>query len=119
MKLLRKPLDAIARKLSAPESRFYAFVAFFVIMFFTGGGSRDDVQSLLLLRPLAVLFCAYALTVGTPEQLKWRMFPLYITGALLLLMALQLIPLPPSIWTELPGRQIFADIANIAGIEQP
>lgn len=88
-------------------------------MFFTGGGSRDDVQSLLLLRPLAVLFCAYALTVGTLEQMKGRMFPLYITGALLLLMVLQLVPLPPSIWTELPGRQIFADIANIAGIEQP
>ena len=47
------------------------------------------------------------------------MFPLYIAGALMVLMVLQLIPLPPSIWTASPERQIFADIANIAGIEQP
>ena len=47
------------------------------------------------------------------------MFPLYIAGALLALMVLQLIPLPPSVWTALPERQIFADIADIAGIEQP
>ena len=98
---------------------FYAFVAFFVIVFFMGGGSRDDIQSLLVLRPLAILFCAYALTVKAPEQWKGRMFPLYIAGALLALMVLQLIPLPPSVWTALPERQIFADIADIAGIEQP
>jgi hypothetical protein len=119
MKSAKRKLSKIAPNLSAPVAHFYAFVAFFVIVFFTGGGSRDDIQSLLLLRPLAVLFCAYALTVKAPEQWKGRMFPLYITGALLALMVLQLIPLPPSVWTALPERQIFADIANLAGIEQP
>ncbi|MEO9599248.1 O-antigen ligase family protein [Parasphingorhabdus sp.] len=107
------------RKLSSPGARFYAFVVFFVLVFFTGGGSRDDIQSLLILRPLAVFFCAYALTVKTPELWTGRMFPLYIVGALSALMVVQLIPLPPPIWVELPGRQIFADIADIAGIAQP
>ena len=119
MKTRKITLNSIAGQLSAPDARFYAFVVFFVIVFFTGGGSRDDIQSLLILRPIAVLFCAYALTVKAPEQWKGRQFPLYIAGALLALMVLQLIPLPPSVWTGLPGRQIFADIANIAGIEQP
>jgi hypothetical protein len=119
MKSSKRTLGKIAAKLTAPEAQFYVFVAFFVIVFFTGGGSRDDVQSLLLLRPLAVLFCAYALIVKAPEKWKGRMFPLFIVGALLALMVLQLIPLPPSIWTEMPGRQIFAEIADIAGIEQP
>lgn len=119
MKSARRKLETITDKLSAPAARFYAFVAFFVIVLFTGGGSRDDIQSLLLLRPLAVLFCAYALTVKSPEQWQGRIFPLYIAGALLALMVLQLIPLPPSVWTALPERQIFADIASLAGIEQP
>ena len=119
MKPAKRKLGKITGKLSAPAVRFYAFVAFLVIVFFTGGGSRDDIQSLLLLRPLAILFCAYALTVKAPEQGKGRMFPLYIMGALLALMILQLIPLPPSVWTALPERQIFSDIADIAGIEQP
>ncbi len=119
MKPTKRTLDKIAKTLSAPEAGFYAFVAFFVVVFFIGGGSRDDIQSLFLLRPLAVLFCAYALTVVAPERWKGRMFPLYIAGALLALMVFQLIPLPPSIWTEMSSRQIFADIANIAGIDQP
>lgn len=119
MKSTKRKLGKITDKLSAPAARFYAFVAFFVIVFFTGGGSRDDIQSLLVLRPLAVLFCAYALTVKAPDQWQGRMFPLYVAGALLALMVLQLIPLPPSVWTALPERQIFADIADIAGIEQP
>lgn len=119
MKIKKNNSNVIARKLSAPEARFYAFVAFFVVVFFIGGGSRDDIQSLLLLRPLAILFCAYALTVKAHDQWKRRIFPLYLVGALLALIALQLIPLPPSIWTELPERQIFAEIAHIAGIEQP
>ena len=119
MKSAKRKLGKITGKLSAPAVRFYAFVAFIVIVFFTGGGSRDDIQSLLVLRPLAILFCAYALTVNAPEHWKGRMFPLYIAGALLALMVLQLIPLPPSVWTALPERQIFADIADIAGIEQP
>jgi len=115
----KRKLSRITKNLFTPEARFYAFVAFFVIMFFTGGGSRDDIQSLLVLRPLAILFCAYALIAKAPEQWSGRTFPIYIAGALAAVMAGQLIPLPPSIWIELPGRQIFADIANIAGIEQP
>lgn len=119
MKPLRKSLGAIAKNLSASKAQYYAFFTFLVIVLFTGGGSRDDIQSLLILRPLAVLFCAYALTFKAPEQWKGRMIPLYIVIALLSLMTIQLIPLPPSTWAELPGRQIFADIADIAGIEQP
>lgn len=89
------------------------------LVFFTGGGSRDDVQSLAILRPLAVLFAAYAITNKANDCWKGRLFPLYIALALSVIMTLQLIPLPPSVWIELPGRRMFADIANLAGIEQP
>lgn len=119
MKFSKRTLNIYKRKLLGPEASFWAFVVFFVIVFFTGGGSRDDIQSLLLLRPLAVLFGAYALMVKAPAQWSGRLFPIHVVCILLVLMILQLIPLPPSIWTELPGRQVFADIASIAGIEQP
>src|SRR3546814_4835809 len=36
-----------------------------------------------------------------------------------LIMILQLVPLPPAIWTELPGRELYASAAPLAGIEQP
>ncbi|MEP2987427.1 MAG: O-antigen ligase family protein [Parasphingorhabdus sp.] len=119
MKFSNRTLKIFGEKLSGSDARFYAFAAFLIVVFFTGGGSRDDIQSLLLLRPLAILFCAYAFTVKAPGQWSGRLFPIYIVGALLMLTILQLVPLPPSIWTGLAGRQVFADIAVFAGIEQP
>ncbi len=106
-------------KLTGRDARFYGYTAFLTLVFFTGGSSRDDVQSLIILRPLAILFGAYALTSMQWGAWKGRIFPLCIAIALFGLMVLQLIPLPPKIWTSLPGRQIFADIAELSGIEQP
>ncbi|WP_339688754.1 O-antigen ligase family protein [uncultured Parasphingorhabdus sp.] len=109
----------LRNQLSGDNARFYAFSTFLTLVFFMGGSSRDDVQSLVFLRPLAVLFGAYALTCMDRKAWKGRTFPLYIALALAGLMIFQLIPLPPHIWTALPERQIFADIADLAGIEQP
>tara|TARA_R110002110_G_scaffold25329_10_gene94119 strand:- start:575 stop:1996 length:1422 start_codon:yes stop_codon:yes gene_type:complete len=106
-------------KLAGPNASQYAFGAFMVAVFLTGGGSRGDIQSLIILRPLAILLGAYALWAMPPGRWKGRLFPLYITFALLALMLLQLVPLPPSIWGMLPGRGIFIDIADLAEIEQP
>ncbi len=112
-------MGKIADKLSAPAARFYAFVAFFVIVFFTGGGSRDDIQSLVVLRPMAIIFAAYALSVSARRGWVGNLFPVYILVALAGIMIVQLIPLPVSIWTHLPQRQIYFDIGTLAGIEQP
>ena len=119
MKIPSSNSAVLFHKLSTPDMRFYAFAAFLVIVFLTGGGSRDDIQSLIILRPLAILFCAYAITVKAADQWKGRMFPLYIAWSLAALMAIQLIPLPPSIWSAMAGREIFAEIADMAQIEQP
>ena len=118
-KSITKISGRFRESLSGNNARFYAFAAFLALVFFTGGSSRDDVQSLVFLRPLAVLFGAYALTCMDREAWKGRTFPLYIALGLAGLMIFQLIPLPPNLWTALPERQIFADIAGLAGIEQP
>ncbi|HEY9090458.1 O-antigen ligase family protein [Parasphingorhabdus sp.] len=116
---LTKKFGKLQKRFSGNEMQLYVFAAFMTILFFTGGSSRDDVQSLVFLRPLAILFGAYALTRMDREAWRGRTFPLIIALALAGLMVLQLIPLPPQIWTALSGRQIFADIADLAGISQP
>ncbi|NJM51853.1 MAG: hypothetical protein HC843_14105 [Sphingomonadales bacterium] len=103
----------------SPSARFYILAFFLAFVFLTGGSSRDDVQSLIILRPAAVIFAAYALTVADFSEWKGRLFPLYILLALAALMVIQLIPLPPSLWTQLPERELFKDIAVLAGIDQP
>ena len=116
---MSKKLRNFRKELTAPNTQFYAFAAFMALVFLTGGSSRDDVQSLIILRPLSLLFGAYALICARPGQWQGRLFPLYISLSIFALMALQLVPLPPTIWTGLPGRAVFVDIAVLAGIEQP
>lgn len=95
---------------------FWILAGFLAVAFLTGGSSRADVQSLVILRPLAAFAAAYALAGLQWPQL--RRFP--ITAALLaftiLIPLLHLIPLPPAIWTGLPGRSLVAEIDETSGL---
>ena len=83
-----------------------------------GGSGRADTSSLILLRPLAAIALAYGLVrlAQAPERSGLRV-PLLALGALALLAAVQLIPLPPGIWTALPGREPIVAALATAGIE--
>lgn len=88
-----------------------------VVVFFLGGGSRGDIASLIILRPVAVLCLAIGLTWMTPGV--WRQFrlPLALMGALAGLNILQLVPLPPVVWMALPGRDIASEASRLVGAE--
>ena len=81
-----------------------------------GGGSRSDIQSLVVLRPAAVLFSFYALFCLTAEQLRQVRVPLLLVAALMTLALLQLIPLPAAIWANLPHREIVAEASALVGM---
>ena len=96
-----------------------ALMVLMAACFLFGGASRNDVASLIVLQPLAVI-CA-AIFLLTPGEIKWASVkvPLLLLGSLSAVIAVQLVPLPPSIWTSLPGHAPFAESATVAGIEQP
>ncbi|MBO9696403.1 MAG: O-antigen ligase family protein [Sphingopyxis sp.] len=90
-----------------------------VLAFLIAGGARDDLVSLLVWRPVsALLFClAVAQCWGGAWQ---RGRPLLLFGtAVLLLTGLHLVPLPPSIWTALPGHDVIVDVYRSAGMDLP
>lgn len=116
---MKHNLTLLLTATSDKNARFYAFLIFLLCVLFMGGGSRNDIQSLIILRPLAVLFIAYALTVANRQSWMGRTFPVFLLLALAALMLMQLIPLPPALWTALPERQIYADIAKLADITNP
>ena len=70
-----------------------------------GGGSRVDILSLSVLYPLAVLSIAAVLVVPGPLRLDELRTPLVGLTALAAVIAFQLVPLAPDIWTALPGRE--------------
>jgi O-antigen ligase len=101
---------------SPPAWQFWLFAAFATIIFLTGGASRIDVQSLLLLRPLSVLMCAIALITLRKEHLEGRGWLLWGLAGIMLAALIHLIPLPPAIWQSLPGREDVVAVEKLTGL---
>lgn len=95
---------------------FFALLIFLLLTFLTGGGSRSDIQSLVLLRPMAILFCGLAIWTLRREHLQSRWGLLALAAGTFLLVGVQLIPLPPGIWSQLPGREFIVQIDAAAGL---
>ena len=101
------------------RARLGLFVAFLLLCFLGGGGARADIISLLYLRPAAILCLAAILII--PGRIDWAAIrvPLLLLGALAIWILIQLVPLPPAVWTSLPGRQVVAEGATLLGMDQP
>lgn len=89
----------------------------FGVVALLGGSSRQDATQLLLLRPAVALFlipCALVLAqIGQARPLRPLLVMLL---ALTAWTALQLVPLPPSLWTALPGRDPIAALDGLLGM---
>ncbi|MEM8724620.1 MAG: O-antigen ligase family protein [Pseudomonadota bacterium] len=98
---------------------FITLVVLLVCAFLMGGGSRDDITSLMFLRPIAVICLGIGLYTLTNRQ--WREFklPLCLMAAILGLILLHLIPLPPALWQAIPGRELAIAAGDAAGGIQP
>jgi O-antigen ligase len=109
--MARKPEKQMRRSVD-----FWILAAFLVVVFVTGGSARDDVQSLLVLRPLSVLLCGWGLWRLTRDDVASYCWLFLFAGAAFALVAAHLIPLPPSVWTALPGRDFIASADAAAGL---
>lgn len=101
---------------AAPRTRRWAFVAFIALVAATGGGSRSDIISLVILRPAAVVIGIFAWIAAPPGSFSNLRSPLLLLGALALAILVQLLPLPPGIWTVLPGREAIAEVDAALGL---
>lgn len=93
-------------------------IALIVACCLWGGGSRSDIPGLILLQPFAIL-CLVAFPL-LPGEMRWGSVqaPLLMLAALAAIMAVQLLPLPPSLWRALPGQAQFQPFAALAGGDQ-
>lgn len=113
------PRRAFFQRAVSANGRFVAITAFLCFTFLLGGGSRADISSLIILRPLAAGFAAYAVLQLTREQLALIRFPLVFIGLCAVVIAAQLIPLPPELWTRLPARDLHASAFAAGGMVLP
>lgn len=98
-----------------PSAQYWILAFFLLILFATGGASRADVQSLIILRPISVIVCALACTTLRREHVVERVWFLGGTAAIFALALLHLIPLPPVLWQSLAGRQDLVAVEKLVG----
>lgn len=102
------------------RAAFFLLAGFVLLCFLAGGSARDDVQSLLFLRPISALVFVAAITFGLASGVFREHKSLLLLAAALPALALvHLLPLPPAIWSSLPGRELAWRVGEVAGIEQP
>lgn len=109
---------SLGAPLVSERARFAILAGFTLMVALTGGSSRPDIPSLVLLRPASVMFCVYAVYAAAPGQLRAARAPLLVVLALMLLALLQLVPLPTALWTGLANRELVAEASRLLGMEQ-
>jgi O-antigen ligase len=96
---------------------FWILLLYLGFVLLLGGGARPDIQSLVILRPIAVLVCGFAVIGLKREDCRRYRFLLAFALALFLLPLLHLIPLPEALWESLPGRAIVREGDQLAGLD--
>ncbi len=96
------------------ENVAVAIAATVVICVF-GGASRVDVLSQIVVQCTAAALIAFA-WFHRASAAPLPKTPMWILAAMLAIVAVQLIPLPPALWQNLPGRALFAQIDAAAGL---
>lgn len=95
---------------------YWVLVAFLALLGLTAGSGRDDLQSLIIVRPIAVLLCFYgAFGLTRVKWLEHRASLIWL-GLTFLFVLMYLVPLPPSLWQNAPGHRLIADIDQVAGL---
>ena len=91
------------------------FALFLTLVALLGGSSRPDPVQIVALRPMAALLLIPVLyTISRSAWMPGR-GPIVLLLVLAGVMALQLLPLPPSIWHDLPGRGPIAALDEALG----
>src|SRR5690348_6964908 len=108
------PLPRFAADAFLPYTSFVVVLA----MLFGAGGVQGWSDAVVQLAALPLL--AWALFRLNPSQLgRGGQWAIVLLCAILALPLLQLIPLPPSLWSGLPSRQEYASAYDAAGMAVP
>lgn len=98
---------------------FWLLCALLIGVWLLGGASRPDVPAQALVRAMAWAMLAIAIFKGLVSVPRMWPFPLTLVAVMGLILCVQLLPLPPSMWTALPGRAVLEGAASAMGANQP
>lgn len=98
-----------------------AIIAVYLLLCILLGGSSQGVWMNLALQLLGIAVIAWAAIAGAPaeEEGDRATAPYLLLGLGLVVVLLQLIPMPASLWSDFPGRQDLARGYSLLGLPLP
>lgn len=101
--------------LSRPSLAFVLLAFLFALVWLAGGASRADVLGQVVVRAYAWAALVIVSLFGTAPRLADARALAVLLLLALVLVVLQLVPLPSAIWQQLPGRGVLAQAAGAEG----
>lgn len=108
--------------LSRPLSKLmkYRLGAFLVLCLLFGGANQDIIGAKVYIYLSSVVLIAWSLMAVRADSKIWRMKPLLAFIGLFVIMAcVYLIPLPPAVWSQLPGRDMVVQGFGLLQMDLP
>lgn len=93
----------------AGDPIFWIACILLALILLAGGSARPDAPALLALRPICLLVVGLLVALGRFPSAAVSRAPLVALALLAAVMLLQLVPLPPGLWSALPGHDRYAD----------
>ena len=117
--MARMPRSSTSSADFSARLSFWLLSAFLAILWIAGGAWRADVSGQAVVRFFAWTFLIVFVLFSA--RFDWRRVkPIAIfLGLAILLVFLQLVPLPPEVWTALPGRELLTGAAEVIDQPQP
>lgn len=106
---------------SAPLMRAlpgWMLVVLLIAAFLMGGGARDDIVSLVILRPLSFVLLGVGLATLRIEHVRANRTAFAVAAGMVALVALHLVPLSPELWHGLPVRELLVQADRLSGAGQ-
>lgn len=101
-----------------PSLAFVLLTVLFATLWLAGGASRGDVLGQVIVRAVAWTVLIAFFLFGEAKSPVARPVA-WLVGGALVLMLVQLVPLPPALWQALPGRALLSNAATVSGQAQP
>jgi hypothetical protein len=93
-----------------PSAALATFGLLLVVTFAFGGSARGDELGLIVLRPGSAIALLISLYLLKTQHIRDNSFWIVWLIVIVALTAVQLVPLPPSLWHRLPGRELAVEV---------
>lgn len=97
-----------------PSSSLVLLAVFLLVLWLAGGASRADVAGQVVVRTAAWTVLIVAALLSPLHGVGGSRAPWLLLCGAAAIAIVQLIPLPPSLWQSLPGRELFVEAGQPA-----